>query len=51
LGTATDNFAPASGTMAVRQVMMLSVPMHPRSPLLITVLCINESRPARGQRE
>jgi hypothetical protein len=50
-GTATDNFAPASGTIAVRQVMMLSVPMDPRSPVLNTVLCTNESRPARGQRE
>jgi hypothetical protein len=51
LGTAPDNFAPASGTITVRQVMMLSVPMHPRSPVLDTVLCTTESRRARGQTE
>jgi hypothetical protein len=45
-GTATDNFAPTSGTIAICQVMMLFVPMHPRSPLLNTVLCT-----ARRQRE
>jgi hypothetical protein len=51
LGTATDNFAPTSGTIPICEVMMLFVPMHPRSPLLNTVLCTNESRPARRQRE
>jgi hypothetical protein len=50
-GVSYWQFAPASGTITVRHVMMLSVPMHPRSPVLDTVLCTNGSRPARGQRE
>ncbi len=50
-GSAPDNLAPASGTIAVRQGMMLSVPMHPRSPVLYIQYCVPMSRALHEDRE